>query len=129
MAGCCISSGGIIRLTVGGQVFPVRGSVTVTAVEVERTEGANVDGSIYVTSKPTAPMIEATLSDTCGLSLMQIMNTACTDITVEMPEVGRTLVLVNGIITGKPSLNPETGEISGVKFVGQSMREILDVVV
>jgi len=129
MAGCCISSGGIVRITVDGQVYPVRGSVTVEASDVERTEGANIDGSIFVNSKPVPPMISGTLSDTCGLSLTQLMSVKCTDVSVEMPEVGRTLVLINATITGKPSLNPETGEISGVKFVGQSMREILDAVV
>lgn len=123
---CCISAGGIVRITVGGEVYPVRGSVTVTAVEVEREEGSNIDGSVYVTSKPVPPTIEATLSDTCGLSLKGLMEVKCQDITVEMPETGRTLVLVGGTIVGKPSLDPATGEISGVKFIGATMREILE---
>jgi len=126
---CCISSGGIVRLTIGGKVYPVRGSVTVMPSPIERTEGSNIDGSIYTTSKPSPQTIEATLSDTCGLSITQLMSAQCTDITIEMPEVGRTLVLIDGVIAGNPSLNPETGEISGIKFVGRSMREILDNVV
>ncbi|MEM6495633.1 MAG: phage tail tube protein [Pseudomonadota bacterium] len=122
---CCISAGGIVRITVDGVVYPVRGSVTVMATEIEREEGSNIDGSIYVTSKPVPPTIEATLSDTCGLSLQQLINVKCVDITVELPEVGRTLILINGTIVGRPQLNPENGEISNVKFVGSKMREIL----
>ena len=126
---CCISAGGIVRIVVGGAVYPVRGNVTINATEIERTEGANLDGSIYVTSKPVPPSVEVTLSDTCGLSLQDLMNVRCQDVSVEMPEVGRTMILTNGIITGRPTLNPETGEISNVKFVGSRMREILETVV
>lgn len=121
---CCISSGGIVRISVGGVIYPVRGSVTINATNIEREEGSNIDGSIYVNSKPVPPTIEATLSDTCGLSLTGLMAVKCQDITVEMPEVGRTMVLINGTIVGRPSLNPENGEISNVKFVGSKMREI-----
>ncbi len=123
---CCISAGGIVRLSIDGEIYHVRGSITLTAVNIEREDGANMDGSIYVTSKPIPPRVEATLSDQCGLSLSQMMNIKCVDTTLEFPEVGRTFILVNGIITGKPTLNPENGEISGFQMIGSSVREILE---
>lgn len=121
-----ISAGGIVRLSIGGVIYPVRGSVKVDITEVERTEGSNIDGSTYVTSKPVPPVLEATLSDTCGLSLKQLSDIRCQDVTVEMPEVGRTVVLIGAMSTGRPSLNPDNGEISGFKLVGATSREILE---
>jgi len=127
MAGCCISAGGIVTLAINGELYALRGSVTVMASNVERSEGSNIDGSTYVTSKPVPPTIEMTLSDRCGLSLINLLNLPCgSDAVVEMPEVGRTMVLVNATLVGRPSLNPEDGAISGLKLVGSRMREILD---
>jgi hypothetical protein len=126
MADCCISSGGVARLRVEGVVYPLRGSITLTAVDREATADANIDGSTFITSKPVPPMVEMTLSDTCGLSLYDLTKVRCVDVVLEMPEVGRTIVLVNGALVGKPQLDPATGEISGVSFVGSSIREILD---
>jgi len=113
-------------MSINGVIFPVRGSVKIDPTKTEVTEGANIDGSIYVTSKPVVPTVEATLSDSCGLSLTQLMSLRCSDVVVELPEVGRTFILVNGTIAGRPSLNPETGEISGIKLIGSNIRELLD---
>lgn len=123
---CCISTGGIVRLTINGEVFSIRGSVNVMATNIERTEGANLDGSVFVTSKPVPQTVEMTVSDRCGLYLTTLHDYKCGDATIEMPEVGRTLALVNATVTGRPSLNPETGEISNFKLVGTRFRELHD---
>jgi hypothetical protein len=124
MDSCCISSGGIVRISLAGQIVKVRGSVTINETNLDIKEGANIDQSVYTTSEPVPPSIEATLSDGCDVSISDLMKVRCTDITAELPEVGRTYILTGGTIAGRPSLDPSTGEISGVKFVGSQMRAI-----
>lgn len=124
MSICCTSAGGTLRLTLGGVVYPVRGNVSIMPTKFEVSEGANLDGSVYTTRKPVPATVEMTISDSCGLSLTTLANQACVDATVELDSVGRTYVLVNGTVVGRPSLDPETGEISGVKLVATDVREL-----
>ena len=121
---CCNSAGGTRRLTLEGDVIPVRGSVTIMPTRFESTEGANLDGSVFVTHKPMPSTVEMTISDACGFSMSDLHSKQCTDATVELDAVGRTYILVEASIVDRPSLNPETGEISGIKMVCSEVREL-----
>ncbi|MFG6500147.1 phage tail tube protein [Sulfitobacter sp. 1A15106] len=120
----CISAGGTVRLTVNGTVYAVRGSVTINPTAEERTEGANLDGSPYYTSKPVVPSVEMTLSDQVGLDIGALSGTACGDATIDLDEVERTYIVVNATVVGRASLNPESGEWSGLKLIGSEIRTI-----
>lgn len=126
MTVCCTSAGGTLRLTINGTVYAVRGSATIEPAKFDISADANLDGSVYTTYKPTPAMASFTLSDACGLSVKQIQSAQCVDATFELDAVGKTYVFVNGSIVGKPSLNVENGEISGLQMVAEDVREILD---
>jgi hypothetical protein len=123
---CCNSAGGTVRLTIDGQIYSPRGSVTIMPTTKEKTAESNLDGTVYVTSKNVPAKIDVSISDGCGLSLEDLMNHACTEATVELDEVGRTYVLVQATVVGRPSLNPETGEISGISLVAKRIRVLND---
>jgi hypothetical protein len=123
---CCASAGGTLRLTIDGVVYPVRGSVTIQPSKYDAEAGSNLDGSLWVTYKPVPVMVEMALSDFCGLSIIDLQKKVCTQATIELDHVNRTYILVNASVIGRPSLNPETGEISSVKMVAADIREIQD---
>ncbi len=121
---CCSSAGGTLRLTINGTVYSVRGNVTIQPTNREITAEANLDSTIYTLHKPVPTNIEMTISDSCGLKISDLMNEQCVDATIELDAVGRVYVLVQANMTGRPSLNPETGEISNVQMVAQELREL-----
>jgi hypothetical protein len=124
MTVCCNSAGGTLRLTIDGIVYSVRGNVTIMPTNLEREAGANLDGSVWVTNKPVPATIEMTVSDRCGLDLETIMGHTCVDATVELDSVGRTYVLVQASVIGRPSLDPTSGEISGLSMVASAVRTL-----
>ena len=126
MSLCCASSGGTLRLTIDGTVYAVRGSATVNPAKYDISAESNMDGSLYTTYKPVPVKAEFALSDSCGLSIKQIQSAQCVDATLELDAVGKTYIFVGAAIVGMPSLNIETGEISGLSLVAADTREIHD---
>lgn len=124
MSICCNSAGGTMRLTIDGVVYSVRGSVSIMPTNLEISAEANLDGTVYTLRKPVPSKIDMSISDACGLSLETVMGHSCTDASVELDSVGRTYLLVYATVVGRPSLNPETGEISGISLVAQAVREL-----
>lgn len=121
---CCNSAGGTMGLTVNGTVYSVRGSASIQPTNLEREAASNLDGSVYVTSKPVPYMIEFALSDRCGLDLDELMGQTCIDATIELEQVGRTYIITEGTVVGRPALDPETGEITGVSMVASNITTI-----
>lgn len=116
---CCNNSGGRIALTFntnrGPMKVSVRGAATIRPTTVETEANANQDGSMYVTTKAVPAEAEITLSDRCGLTLDDILG--CTvDATLEMIDMRRTYLFTQSRVVGRPEINSEDGEISGLKI-------------
>lgn len=116
---CCNNSGSRVILTVhgsnGSRRIPVRGSLTIMPTTVETEAGSNSDGSLYVTTKPVPATAELKLSDGCGLKLEDLLN--CTiDASMELIDIKRTYFWTNSRMVGRPSIDTESGEISGLKL-------------
>jgi hypothetical protein len=110
---CCYSAGGRVRITANGKIWAVRSSVTVNPINFERDVNSNQDGSIYVTTKPVPATAKIVLSDSCGLDINEIM--ACPlDVTIELIDVRRRYLFTKAVVVGRPEINTETGEISGL---------------
>ena len=124
MAICCNSAGGTVRLTLDGNVYSVRGNITIMPTNLEYESGANLDGTVYTTRTPVPSTVEMTISDRCGLDLDLLTNTHCVDAIVELDSVGRTYVMVQASVVGRPSLDPTTGEISGISMVCSAIRTL-----
>lgn len=113
MVDCCYAAGGRVRITANGQAWSARSSVTVEPINFERKVESNQDGSIYVTTKPMPATAEITLSDSCDMVIDDIMGCPL-DVTIELVDVRRRYLFTKAVVVGRPKINTETGEISGL---------------
>lgn len=116
---CCDNSGGRVAITINGAGVPrklsVRAAVTIRPTTKETEANANSDGTMYVTTKSVPAEAEIKLSDKCGLRLEDLLN--CTvDATIELIDMSRVYLFTRSRIVGRPELNTEDGEISGLKI-------------
>lgn len=121
---CCSNSGSRVVLTVhgssGSRRVSVRGSLTIKPTTVETEAQANSDGSMYVTTKPVPAEAEIKLSDKCGLKMEDLLNCSI-DVTMELIDLRRTYLFTNSRMVGRPSIETETGEISGLKIASSNV--------
>jgi hypothetical protein len=119
-ASCCYAAGGRVRITANGTIWSARAAVTIIPVNFERTVNSNQDGTIYVTTKPMPYEAKLTLSDGCGIDITAIM--ACPiDVTIELIDVTRTYLFSKAVVVGRPEINTETGEISGLIITSNTL--------
>jgi hypothetical protein len=120
---CCDNAGGRVIFMIGNLRYPTRGGVTIKPTVVERTEGANDDGSIYVTTKAVPAMAEFKLSDRCGLPIANL-DKCRVDVSIEMVDMNRRYLFTQASLVGRPEINSETGEISGLKVASSFVTQI-----
>lgn len=123
MVDCCDNAGGRVSLSLNGRNVTLRGKVTVKPTTVEKEPGSNTDGSLYVTVKPVPAEAEITLSDRCGLRLDDIMG-CHVDATIKLIDMNRTYLYTRATVVGRPSIDTETGEISGLRIVSSRVTQI-----
>jgi hypothetical protein len=110
---CCYSSGGRVRITANGKVWSARTAVTITPINFERTVESNQDGTIFTKTKPMPCEASLTLSDSCGMRIEEIMSCPL-DVTIQLIDLNRQYLFTQAVVVGRPSINTETGEISGL---------------
>lgn len=110
----CNNSGSRIHITVGGQKYSARGFVTVKPGNVETEAGANQDGSMHLSHKPVLPEMEIKFSDKPGL-VPEDLHQGCIDVTAVMPDLDRTYLFTQAALVGRPEINMENGELTGLK--------------
>ena len=116
---CCYASGGRATIAINGVVVAPR-SVSVIPWNSERDVKSNQDGSIYVINKPMPAEADINLSDACGLDIMALQ--ACPiDVTIDLLDVRRRFLFTNAVMVGRPKLNTETGEWSGLKVTSNTV--------
>lgn len=116
---CCSASGGRASLAINGVSVSPR-SVTVTPTQFERTVASNQDGTIYTTMKPMPAEADVNISDSCGLDVNALMGCPV-DVTIDLWDVRRRYLFTKGVIVGRPKINTETGEISGLKITSNKV--------
>jgi len=116
---CCSASGGRATVAINGVIVAPR-SVTVTPWNYERDVKSNQDGTIYTLYKPMPAEADINLSDACGLDIMALQGCPV-DVTITLIDVRRTYLFSQGIIAGRPKINTETGEISGLKVTSNTV--------
>ncbi|MDX2265446.1 MAG: phage tail tube protein [Hyphomicrobiales bacterium] len=122
---CCDNAGGRVELTIDGQRYRPRASITIRPTSFEREAEANADGTIFVTTKPMPAEAEFTLSDQCGLTLETLVNACHIDATITLVDMAnRTYLFSQASVVGRPELDTESGEISGLKIVSQLARQL-----
>ncbi len=119
---CCYAAGGRVRITANGNMWSPRAAVTIVPVNFERKAESNQDGTLFVTTKAMPYSAKLSLSDRCGLKISDIM--ACPlDITIELVDVRRRYLLSKAVVVGRPEINTETGEISGLEVVTNTLTQ------
>lgn len=121
---CCDNAGGRVELTIGGQKYAARAAVTIRPTNVEVTGGANQDGSQYFTTAPRLFEMDITFSDRCGLRIGDLAGGCLIDVTANLVDMKRRYLFTRARMTGRPSVNSETGEISGMTVMAQIAKQI-----
>lgn len=121
---CCDNSGGRAVITVDGVRYSARSAVTIRPTVTEREAGANQDNTIFTNTKPVPAEVELTLSDRCGLDLDTLMAGCHIDVTIDLIDMKRTYLFTRASVVGRPEIDSESGEISGVMFVSAAVRTL-----
>lgn len=122
MVDCCYAAGGRVRITANGKNWAARTSVTVEPTNFERRVAANQDGSIYTTTMPVPATAEIVLSDSCDMSLDDIMSCPL-DVTIELVDVRRKYLFTKAVVVGRPKIDTETGAISGLTITSGNVSQ------
>ena len=113
---------GRIAVTVDGARFSARGPFEIKPNNFEREAGLNYDGTPFTTVKPVPAMASGSF-DACSIENFDALLNAC-DLTVVIefgnPANPVTWVFSQAVLTGRPSLNSETGEVTDVVFESPS---------
>ena len=110
--------GGRISIQIGGRNFTARGSVSISPATVERTNDANRDGSGFSTVK--AKLASAEISFDRGERLGIVFNDELLlsdfNATIFEEDARITHFFTSAGFGGTPSIDTESGEISGMKI-------------
>lgn len=112
--------GGRLFVTIEGVQYSPRGAFEIMPGQVEREAGSNHDGTLWINAKPVPAEASGSLSYSDGLDIVQLSEICGANITFEL-ENGDTYIFANAAVVDRPSLNTETGEISGFRVVSDSV--------
>lgn len=121
---CCDNSGGRVVLTIDGQKYSARSSITLRPTNIEREAEANQDGTPYVTTKAVLAEAEFNLSDRCGLDLEKLVYACHIDATIELVDMKKTVLFSKATVVGRPEIDTETGEITNLKLVARRTKTL-----
>lgn len=123
-------SGGRVSTVINGVAYSARGEITISGSGVEITDGANSDGSGYVTIAPKTKKAELTFDrfvDQNGTLLIwneDVMLQKNLSVTFIEQDGGKTHLLTNASWVGTPSENLSTGEVTGLSLASDKYRAI-----
>lgn len=118
------TKGGRYTLDIDGVTYSGRAKATIKPSRVSLTSAANMDGTGYSTVKPELAEIDLTFDR--GLSLAwdetQILKTM--NVTFSEDDFGQTHLLTGARYNGAPSIDSESGEVSGLKLCSDKYQTI-----
>jgi hypothetical protein len=106
--------GGRIEVKIGTKLYKARGDITIMPTAFETTAESNQDGSVYATRKNMPHEAEMTFTLDNG-ERWELTQQSGLNVTIQ-EESGRTHQFTDAIITGRPSVNLSSGEVSGLKI-------------
>lgn len=116
------TTGGRITVEIDGRRYFSRGSVKIMPTTVEVENGANMDGTGYSTIKPV--LAKAELSFDSRLAIGQANLLSVINVTVREMDTGRMHLFTNARYSGRPNLDTEKGEISGLSIETDSYQVV-----
>lgn len=113
--------GGEMRFSVNGNPYILRAAFKSEPTPFEIEGGGNQDGSVYRSLKPTGYMAEPMFQDTdvgiaTALDWEAIMRGGPYNMTLVEDHTGRLYMWTNATFEGKPTVDHQNGEVSGIKI-------------
>lgn len=115
------TKGGRVSIEINGARYSARGEVNVMPNTVSLEPGVNRDGTGYQTVKPELASLECTFDrggpvDVAGAPLIVDDNLLLSEVNVSVVEDDSGVVhyFTNAGFEGRPTINTENGEISGL---------------
>lgn len=107
----------------GGNALTIRGEATVEPTNKENTTVVNQNGSLAKVVANMPYKIACTFQDGRAVDWDAIMRLSGVDCTMTEDYTGVVYTCTSGHFEGKPSVNRNTGEVSGLSFVGSQFRK------
>lgn len=110
------TKGGRFTLTINGVAYSGRGKATIKPSSVSVTNGANQDGTGFSTVKSMLKELDLTFDRGIGLSWDETLLLQSVDVTFVETDYGATHLFTGARFEGDPSIDTESGEVSGLKL-------------
>jgi hypothetical protein len=107
--------GGRIEVKIGTTLYKARGEITLMPTSFEATAEANQDGTVYATRKNMPFSAEMTFQLEEG-ERWDITRQTGLNVTIQEESSNRTHQFTDAIVTGRPSVNLSSGEVSGLQI-------------
>lgn len=118
------TKGGRFTLDINGRTFSGRGKAGIVAARAVRENGVNMDGTGYSTVKPRLASMDLTFDRGVGLKWDEAMMLQELNVTFVETDVKVTHLFTNANWSGEPSIDSETGEVSGLKIESDKYQAI-----
>jgi len=123
-------SGGRVSIVIDGLVYSARGEIKFNPSNISTDVGTNQDGTIYKTVRPQPVTAECTFDrfvDANGRPLkwngnLMLLNNIAATFTEQDTNVQQ--LLTNATFVGEPQIDLATGEVSGLRIVGEKYEEV-----
>ena len=110
------TKGGRFTLTINGLTYSGRGKATIMPSRVSRTNGVNQDGTGYSTIAPALAGLDLTFDRGVGLAWDETLILADLNVTFIEDDYGATHLFTAAAFEGSPSIDTESGEVSGLSI-------------
>lgn len=118
------TKGGRYSLDINGRNFSGRAKATINPSTVELANEANQDGSGYSTVKPVLASIELSFDRGQGIKWDEAMMLQTVNVTFQETDVRVTHYLTSARWQGKPAIDTENGEVSGLSLMSDQYRAV-----
>jgi len=110
------NTGGRFTVDLNGRRYKGRGKATISPAAATRENGANMDGSMFSNVKPKLVSLELTFDRGVGLTWDEGDMLEDLNVTFVETDAKRTHLFTDAAFSGEPSIDSESGEVSGLKI-------------
>lgn len=125
------TSGGRVSVTINGNNYSARGTITLAPSNMTTAQAVNQDGSLYRTVAAKARTAELTFDRFVNVdgdllvwdeTILQAVNFGVTFIE---QDTNRTHLISGAFFVGDPQMDTSTGEVSGLSIAGDAYKNIV----
>ena len=112
------TKGGRVSIQIGSKTYTARAGVQIMGATIERTNGVNRDGTGFSTVAAKLAKCELTFDrgERLGIIFDDAMLLGEHNVTVSEEDTRITHFFTGAAISGTPTLDTESGEVSGLSF-------------